>query len=116
VGSVFKSWNLIKPGFLKCLKAQTNKLKCVRELNLVVIKDNSSIGAAILASRIYDYQNELSKFVELSSFTQQLDHLVIKLNNDLLDENLSSNSLNKSKLDNYLKEMNLNESNGLKEA
>ncbi len=98
---------------MKCLKAQTNKLKCVRELNLVVIKDNSSIGAAILASRIYDYENELGKFVELNSFTQQLDHLVIKLNNDSLNENFK---LTKSKLDNYLNEMNLNESNGLKEA
>jgi hypothetical protein len=77
---------LIKPGFLKCLKTQTNKIKCVRELNLVVIKDNSSIGAAILASRIYDYDNELSKFVELNSFIHQLDHLIIKFNNDLLND------------------------------
>ena len=111
VGSVFKSWNLIKPGFLKCLKAQTNKSKSVNELNMVIIKDNSSIGAAILASRIYDYPNELGKFVDLSSFAYQLDHLIIQL--DLCNYSLMDS--NKSKLLD-LNGLNLNESNELKEA
>lgn len=80
-GSVFKSWELIKPGFIRCLENQKNKKFKLKELDLVVIKDDSTIGAALLASRLHDAKSDLSKHVNISNLKIRLDHVGIKHNN-----------------------------------
>lgn len=80
-GSVFKSWHLIKPGFIRCLQAQNKRCAHLDAINLVTINSDSTLGAALLASRIYDESNEnksetpvnLNQYVDLKSMTTQLD-------------------------------------------
>lgn len=76
-GSVFKSWTLIKAGFVKCLENPKYKRLRLKELKLVTIKEDSTIGAALLASRVFDSNSELDKNVMTSSLINILDHIVI---------------------------------------
>ncbi|CAF0759289.1 unnamed protein product [Brachionus calyciflorus] len=52
-GSVFKSWNLLKSGFIRGLQTQNE----IRKFHLVKIQDNnSSIGACILSAKLCSFQ------------------------------------------------------------
>ena len=77
-GSVFKSWHLIKPGFVKCLERQMKKCSGLNEMNLVLVNDDSTLGAALLASRVYDQSLNLHKQFEFASLTTKLDHFYLK--------------------------------------
>ncbi len=77
-GSVFKSWNLIKPGFVKCLESQINKCSDLNAINLMLINDDSTIGGALLASKIVDPELNLSQHVDRKSLVTQLDHFYLK--------------------------------------
>jgi len=98
-GSVFKSWTLIKSGFVKCLENPKYKRFRLKELKLVTIKEDSTIGAAMLASRVFDSNSEFNKNVKPSSLINILDHIVIanrnicydKIHND--EANLLTNDL-----------------------
>lgn len=81
-GSVFKSWSLIKPGFIRCLNKHIKKYPNLNELNLVVADSDSSIGACLLASKLYDNQIVLIK--NYKRRTIALDHFYInKFHNSL---------------------------------
>jgi hypothetical protein len=76
-GSVFKSWSLIKPGFLRCLMRYNsmNKQSRLDEINLVCVRDDSTVGAALLASKLCSGARVP---FDLSTLTEPLDHLYIK--------------------------------------
>lgn len=76
-GSVFKSWPLIRSGFIKCLEAFKNKKFRLKELKLVTIKEDSTIGAALLASHLFHEDSEFGKNVDVSKLFDILDHVVI---------------------------------------
>ena len=97
-GSVFKSWNLIKSGFMKCLENPKYKKLRLKELKLVAVKDDSTIGAAMLASRLYDQESKLCKHINVSNLIDVLDHIVIIPNQICRSD--KKNDLNKcNKLD-----------------
>lgn len=77
-GSVFKSWHLIKPGFIRCLESKSGKFSGLKELNLVMVKGDSTIGAAILAANVHDKDLNLGKNIDLNTLTCKLDHLHLK--------------------------------------
>ena len=64
-GSVFKSWDLIKNGFVRGLKTQNE----IDKFRLVKIEDNSSFGACILAAKFCSHQIDL----DLNEHTSNLD-------------------------------------------
>jgi len=101
-GSVFKSWMLIKSGFLKCLEDPKYKKFRLKELKLVTIKEDSTIGAAMLASRVFDSSSELNKNIEPSSLINILDHIVI--NRNICYEKNHHNETNHFTADSLLKE------------
>lgn len=74
-GSVFKSWSLIKPGFVRCLNKQLKKFPSLNELNLVLADSDSSIGACLLASKLHDNKIVLIKNYKRKSIA--LDHFYI---------------------------------------
>lgn len=74
-GSVFKSWSLIKSGFIGCLNKHLKKYPNLNELNLVVADSDSSIGACLLASKLYDNQIVLIKNYKRKTIV--LDHFYI---------------------------------------
>ena len=47
-------------------------------MNLVLIKDDSTIGAASLASKLSDPSLDLKKHFSTHALTTQLDHLYLK--------------------------------------
>ena len=51
-GSVFKSWRLLKDGFVSCLKIEANRLHAAKRLDLITIESDSTIGAAFLAAKL----------------------------------------------------------------
>lgn len=51
VGSVWKSWDLLKPGFIKHLEEQQN----VPEFSLLELTTNVATGAAYLAAKSCNY-------------------------------------------------------------
>ena len=67
---------MIKQGFLKCLENPKYKKFRLKELRLVTIKDDSTIGAALLASRLFDSNSEFSQNLDFSNLVNILDHLV----------------------------------------
>lgn len=75
-GSVFKSWPLIKAGFVRCLQHQIRKCNNLTELNLVIDDGDSTIGACLLASKLYD--NSLDLIHKWNRKTTRLDHFYIK--------------------------------------
>ncbi|KAL4231724.1 hypothetical protein ACF0H5_009300 [Mactra antiquata] len=50
VGSVWKSWKFLKPGFIEVMKAD-RKNKRINEITLLMLKVGASIGAASLGAR-----------------------------------------------------------------
>lgn len=68
-GSVFKSWNLLKPGFIRGLKTQN----VVTKFSLVKIDGNSSIGACVLSSKLCSFRIDIN----LNKHTSKLDIIVI---------------------------------------
>lgn len=83
-GSVFKSWHLIKPGFLRCIQAQISRFSSLNSINLVTINGDSTLGAALLASRVYDSSLDdqslavnMAQHFNLKSLTTQLDHFSV---------------------------------------
>ncbi|CAF0759306.1 unnamed protein product [Brachionus calyciflorus] len=74
-GSVFKSWSLIKPGFVRCLVNQNGKFKNLKELNLVVADGDSTVGACLITSKLYDNKLDLIKTHKRKILT--LDHFYI---------------------------------------
>ncbi|RNA11300.1 N-acetyl-D-glucosamine kinase isoform X1 [Brachionus plicatilis] len=74
-GSVFKSWSLIKPGFVQCLNKQIKKFPSLNELNLVLADSDSSIGACLLASKLYDNKIDLISTYKRKSVV--LDHFYV---------------------------------------
>lgn len=74
-GSVFKSWHLIKPGFVKCLKTQTPKKSVLNEINLVTIATDSAVGAAKLAAKL---SSNLNISLNSHKLVAHLDHLHVK--------------------------------------
>lgn len=75
-GSVFKSWHLIKPGFIRCLKTQTPRKSTLNEINLVCINQDAAIGAAKLAAKLSD--SNMSIDIQSSKLITQLDRLYVK--------------------------------------
>jgi hypothetical protein len=82
-GSVFKSWNLLKPGFERCLrkhiKKSSIKYSNINVLDLVCLKNDATLGAAKLAYQLYDnksinYEQMFSKHDTI----EQLDKLYLK--------------------------------------
>jgi hypothetical protein len=67
-GSVFKSWLLLKPGFVRCLKNTS-----IKEVNLCTINDDSTIGAAFMAAKMSDYDLE----IDFTKHVSKLDHLIL---------------------------------------
>lgn len=68
-GSVFKSWHLIKEGFVKCLQNSD-----VKEVNLVTVNKDSTIGAALLAAKLSGHNIS----IDSNKYVSELEH--IKLN------------------------------------
>lgn len=101
-GSVFKSWHLIKPGFIRCLESQITKCSRLNEMNLVMINGDSSIGAAILASKIFDPSLDLLKYFDRRKLITKLDHFHIKQikmkSHNYTQQNVFKNSLNMDNL------------------
>ncbi|GFS20633.1 N-acetyl-D-glucosamine kinase [Elysia marginata] len=50
VGSVFKSWKLLEPGFIECMRSQASQTS-IREVTLLSLTKDASIGAAALGAR-----------------------------------------------------------------
>jgi N-acetylglucosamine kinase len=65
-GSVFKSWHLIKDGFIRGLKSSP-----INEVNLFTINRDSNAGAAKLAAKLMDFN--LS--IDSSNYVSKLDHI-----------------------------------------
>jgi len=83
-GSVFKSWPILKQGFIRSL--QDNKEKCpdLVKINLVILDRHASIGAVVLAAKLFDNNSEILKNLDHSQFTKKLDTLYlnhVKANN-----------------------------------
>lgn len=77
-GSVFKSWHLIKPGFLRCFQDKSKNCINLNALNLVKIDGDSAIGAAYLAARIHEPNSDFVKNFDNKKFISQLDTLYVK--------------------------------------
>ena len=94
-GSVFKSWHLIKPGFIRCLQTQINRVSNLNTINLVTINGDSTLGAALLASRVYDSNLTVSDESADHSFrpVNLCEHFDLKSLSNQLD-NFSVPSLN----------------------
>ncbi len=65
-GSVFKSWSLIRNGFINHLRKSK-----INEVNLVCVDKDSTVGAAILAARLCDFNIE----IDTSKYSSQLEHI-----------------------------------------
>lgn len=74
-GSVYKSWNLIKPGFIQCLRDYRHRCADLKKINLVKIEDHSAVGAVLLAARIYNSDLDFLKTFDYASLTSQLDQI-----------------------------------------
>jgi hypothetical protein len=72
-GSIFKSWQLIKAGFIKSLKIESK----IKKMKLIAIKTDSTIGAVLLASAICDCYDDLMKSISLNDYLMDLDHINI---------------------------------------
>jgi hypothetical protein len=107
-GSVFKSWHLIKPGFVRCLKTQTPKKSALNEINLVCIEQDAAIGAAKLAAKLSTNMN-----IDIGSdkLLIQLDRLYVKQLKQLPHLN-SGHFFNGSQSPNGTTN-NMNQSNGI---
>uniref|UniRef100_A0AC34G5I7 N-acetyl-D-glucosamine kinase n=1 Tax=Panagrolaimus sp. ES5 TaxID=591445 RepID=A0AC34G5I7_9BILA len=57
IGSVWKSWNLLKPGFMKILKEES----IIRRVSIYQLEESPRIGAAVLAAKIKLGENFDSK-------------------------------------------------------
>uniref|UniRef100_A0A914Q061 Uncharacterized protein n=1 Tax=Panagrolaimus davidi TaxID=227884 RepID=A0A914Q061_9BILA len=57
IGSVWKSWNLLKPGFLEILHKET----IIRRVSIYQLEESPRIGAAVLAAKIKLGENFHSK-------------------------------------------------------
>lgn len=76
-GSVFKSWAIMKPGFLQCLKEHSVKCSNITKLNLVCIEGHASIGSLLLAARCYEPDLPFLKNFDNSKLTTKLDQVTI---------------------------------------
>lgn len=74
-GSVYKSWSLIKPGFMQCLKDNITKCPNLTKINLVKIDGHSAIGAVLLAAKFYDKNLPLLRNFDYRKFTSELDQI-----------------------------------------
>lgn len=86
-GSVFKSWSLLKPGFIRCLKENITKCPDMNKINLVQIERHASIGAVCLAAKLYEHNSQVLKSVDNKQFISQLDTVY-------LDHTISLNNVN----------------------
>lgn len=68
----------MRPGFIRCLEHQITKCSHLNEMNLVIIEGDSTLGAAILASKLHDHSLDLSKYFDRKQLTSNLDHFYIK--------------------------------------
>jgi len=69
-GSVWKSWQLIKDGFLRGISIPNEKVK---RLRLLTIQKDASIGASLLAAKLSNsYANEILDR-NRDEFVDQLD-------------------------------------------
>lgn len=76
-GSVFKSWSIMKPGFLLCLKDHSIKCSSLTKLNLVCIEGHAAIGSLLLAARCYEPDLPFLKDFENGKLTTKLDQITI---------------------------------------
>nr|CAB3264192.1 N-acetyl-D-glucosamine kinase-like [Phallusia mammillata] len=58
VGSVFKSWSLLKNGFIKTIRASDTHLK---SLTLVELKESSAIGSVLIGAKTFQLPIDLTK-------------------------------------------------------
>ncbi len=96
-GSVFKSWPILKPGFIKCLKDNVAKCPDMTKINLVIIERHASIGAVVLAAKLFDHNLQILKSLDHKLFTRKLDTVY-------LDHGMTGNSVSILKnITSYLK-------------
>ncbi|XP_002734945.2 N-acetyl-D-glucosamine kinase-like [Saccoglossus kowalevskii] len=55
VGSVWKSWDLLKEGFLEGLKPRHDRDITIEEFSLLDLKESPAIGAAVIGAKEFDY-------------------------------------------------------------
>ena len=99
-GSVFKSWNLIKPGFMNCLANPKYKMLRLKELRLIAVKEDSTIGAALLASRLLDQKSELNKHIDVKNTINTLDHVIITTQHNSYMNKKNDHIKNRCSIDN----------------
>ena len=75
-GGLFKSWYLIKSGFVKAFYTSKINNLGYKKLNLYTIKNDSTIGAVILAARLCN-KFELLNNVNLNNYIENLDNILI---------------------------------------
>lgn len=78
LSKLFKSWQLIKPGFLRCLQDKVENCLNLNALNMVKIEGDSSMGAAYLSAKFYDAKLEFVEHFDNKKFISQMDHLYVK--------------------------------------
>lgn len=74
-GSVYKSWDLLKPGFMKCLGDNWNRCSKLRKINLVRVEGHSATGAVLLAARLYDRELTFVKEFNYENTSSRLDQI-----------------------------------------
>jgi hypothetical protein len=78
-GSVFKSWKLIRPGFVGAIETSSEYLraKCITGLVLLRLAgDDASIGAAFLAARLSSVSTTAADF-DHDKYISKLDIILI---------------------------------------
>ena len=78
-GSVYKSWDLLKPGFIKCLRDNWTRCSKLSKINLVRIEGHSATGAVLLAARLYDRELPFVKEFNYEATTSRLDQIDMDL-------------------------------------
>ena len=73
-GSVFKSWQLIKSGFVRGISIPNDKIK---RLRLLTIRKDASIGASILAAKFSNADSNKILSKNRDEFIDQLDAIKI---------------------------------------
>lgn len=90
-GSVYKSWDIMKPGFLDCLKDNASKCTNLKKINLVKIEGHSAVGAVILAAKLYEQNMEFLQKFNYNSVTSSLDEINLDDDNKLMNTNNMNN-------------------------
>ncbi len=61
-------------------------------MNLVLVNDDSTLGAALLASKFHDTELNLNQFFDQKSLSKQFDHFYLKEIFDTEKESLNIDS------------------------